>query len=66
MSVGENIKYIRQSRGLSQAQLTERIGITQATMSLIEKGIRNPSLQTAAEIARVLEVRIEDLLKEGR
>ena len=44
-------------------ELARRAGVTQAMISQVEKGIRNPSLQIANEIAQVLQCDIEDFLK---
>ena len=63
MSVGEDIKRIRESRDMPQVELARRAGVTQAMISQVEKGIRNPSLQVANEIAQVLQCDIEDFLK---
>ncbi len=63
MTVGRNIQMIRESRGLSQKETAERVGITQAALCQIERGTRNPSLLVAAELAEVLECRIEAFLE---
>lgn len=63
MSVGENLKRIRESRGLSQAKLAQQVGVSAPLINQIERGTKNPSLQVSAEIARVLECRLEDLLE---
>lgn len=63
MSVGENIRQIREQRGFTQAKLAGEAGITQAMLCQIERGTKNPSLQVAAEIARLLNCQISDLLE---
>ena len=64
MSVGTNIRRIRQERGLTQAYVAEQAGITQAMLCQIERGTKNPSLQVGKEIANILECSVDDLLKE--
>lgn len=63
MSVGENIKKIRLERGMQQAELAERAGITQAMLSQVERGIKNPSLQVGREMAIILRCHIEDFFE---
>lgn len=62
MSVGRNIRRIREAREMTQEHLASEAGISQPMLCQIEKGTKNPSLQVAAEMAKVLECRIEDLL----
>jgi len=57
----KNLKRIRQSRGLSQAQLAEAAGVKQATISRIESGTNNPSLAVADQIATALKVSTVEL-----
>ena len=40
MNFGENLKRIRKSRGLTQAELAEKIGVTQACIGKYETGKR--------------------------
>lgn len=62
MSVGENIRLIREEKSLTQAYVAERAGISQAMLCQIERGIKNPSLQVGKEIADVLGCNLERLL----
>ena len=63
MSVGENIRRIREQRGITQIELAACVDITRSMMSQIEKGIKNPSLQTGKAIADRLECSLEELLE---
>ena len=65
MSVGENIRRARQERGMTQAYLAEKAGITQAMLCQIERGTKNPSLQVGKEIADILGCGMEKLLESG-
>lgn len=56
-----NLATIRKSKGLSQTELAEAVGIKQATVSRIEKGVNNPSLDVAERIAVALEVNAVEL-----
>ena len=61
MSVGANIRRIREERGLTQAYLAEKAGISQAMLCQIERETKNPSLQVSVEIAALLDCDVKDL-----
>lgn len=61
MSVGANIRHIREARGMTQAYLAEQVGITQAMLCQIERETKNPSLQVGREIAHLLGCTVEEL-----
>ena len=54
MSVGENIRRYRKSRGMTQAQLAEAVGLTEGAVRHYESGI-----ETAGDLMSLL-VRLED------
>ncbi len=64
MSIGANIRKIREEKGMMQLELAERIGVTSSMLSQIERGSKSPSLPLGVAIAKVLECSIEDLIKE--
>jgi transcriptional regulator with XRE-family HTH domain len=65
MTIGDNIKAIREQLGISQRELGRRVGISSATMHQIESGhIKSPSVDTALRIPRVLGVSVELLMSE--
>jgi DNA-binding XRE family transcriptional regulator len=57
----KNLTSIRKAKGLSQTELAEAVGIKQATVSRIEKGVNNPSLDVAEKIAEALGVNVVEL-----
>lgn len=59
MSVNERIQRIREDSGLSMEKFGQRIGIGRSSVSMIEKGINNPSRQTVDLICREFNVRRE-------
>jgi len=63
MNVGENIRRIREEKGILQVQLAQQAGISQAMLSQIERGSKNPSLQVGADLARLLGCKLEALLQ---
>lgn len=64
MSVGQNIRRIREEKQLTQAYVAEQAGISQAMLCQIERGTKNPSLQIGKAIADVLECGLECLIAE--
>ena len=62
MSVGENIRRIRENKNLTQAYVAKQVGISAAMLCQIERGTKNPSLQVGKEIADVLGCSLERLL----
>lgn len=59
--LGHRIRTWRQRRGVSQAGLAERVGVTQSSLSNYENGKRDVSVYILMEIARALDVDLEDL-----
>jgi transcriptional regulator with XRE-family HTH domain len=51
-----NLRSIRETRGLSQVQLAEMAGVTQGTVSKIERGQMNVTLDKVIAIAHALNV----------
>lgn len=62
MSIGSNIKTIRQIKGMSQEDLADAMGVTQAYISIYECGQRKPGEDVLNKIAKELGVSA-DLLK---
>lgn len=58
----ENLKAVRERKGLSQKDIAERIGVAKSTYSLYESGNREPNVQNIKKIADVLSVSADELL----
>lgn len=54
---------VRIARGLTQTQLAEMMGCTQADISRWERGTHAMGSRRLAQIARALECRIEDIIE---
>jgi transcriptional regulator with XRE-family HTH domain len=64
--IGRRVARARRDRGWTQERLAEAIGIEAVTMSRWETGDRALSISTLADVARVLGVRLGDLLDADR
>lgn len=61
--IGNNIKTIRQSKGMSQVALANACEIEKPNMRRIEAGNTNVTAKTLYKIAKALEVTVPDLMK---
>lgn len=58
-----NIRSIRRSQYLTLQDVSDKTGLSISTISSIERGISNPTLNTLTKIALCLNIRLEDLIK---
>ncbi len=58
-----SLKSTRESRGMTQQELAERIGVRRETILHLENNRYNPSLEMALKVARVFDLKIEDLFE---
>jgi len=64
--VGENVRRIRQKKGLTQEQLADISGFSQQYISGLERGDRNPTVVTVYELAMALGRSYMDLMRPPR
>ena len=62
-TLGLNIKFARMRKGISQEQLAEMVETSRMTISFIETARQNPTILKVIDIARVLDVDINELIK---
>lgn len=60
-TLGNRLKEVRTVRGLTQAELAERIGVSRKTVNTVENGVFVPSTLLALTIAAELKVNVEDM-----
>jgi transcriptional regulator with XRE-family HTH domain len=61
--VGQNVRRIRQKRGLTQEKFAEISGFSQQYISSLEQGRRNPTVVTVYELAMALGVSHIELVR---
>lgn len=55
------LKVYRAMHDLTQEMLADKLGVTRQTIIAIEKGKYDPSLELAFKIAKLFDVKIEDI-----
>lgn len=60
------IRELRESKGMTQADLAERADVARQTILAIEKGRYDPSLSLAFRIADILGMSIDDVFRPER
>lgn len=60
--LGAAIRRQRVKAGLSQEELAEQAGLHTTYISMVERGIRNPTVDVAARIAKALRISLPRLI----
>lgn len=63
--VGRVMARRRKMCGMTQAMLAEKLGITQDSLSRMEKGVMAPKFSRLPEVAYFLDCRVADLFREA-
>lgn len=63
---GRAVRLARDGVGVSQEALADQAGIHRTYLSLIERGVGNPTLTVIEELARALGTQPSELLKRAR
>jgi len=64
--LGDNMRTLRETRALTQAQMSKLAGLPRATWSNLETGMGNPTLSVLHRVASALQVSIEELIAPPR
>jgi putative transcriptional regulator len=59
------IRELRAVKRWSQADLADALGVSRQTVNALETGRYDPSLPLAFKLARLFELRIEDIFSDG-
>lgn len=60
------IRRLREERGLSQAALGGKLGVSRQTVNSLETGRYDPSLPLAFTVARYFDLTIEEIFHDDR
>lgn len=60
--ISEKIKQLRETNGLSQAELARRLDVTRSSVNAWESGLSTPTVQYVAAMSRLFHVSADYLL----
>lgn len=60
--IGRNIRFLRESKGISQQNLAATCNFEKGNLSRIEAGRTNPTIATLYKISQALEITISELV----
>lgn len=63
MNIGASIRHIREKKGMSQAELAEKVNVSQSMLCQIERGTKSPSLALSIEIVSVLGCTLNEIVE---
>jgi transcriptional regulator with XRE-family HTH domain len=63
-TVGANVRRLRRNRGLSLVELGQHASVAKGTLTQLEAGRGNPTLETIQSLGRALGVAVSDLVTE--
>ena len=67
MYLAQNLKYLREKRGMNQKDLSVSLGLSQAAVGNWESGSRTPDIETIIKLAQFFDVTLDDfILRELR
>ena len=59
----ERLRELREKRGLTQAELAKRLGVGRTTVTLWERGDNRPRIDMLVDLAKILGVKVDYLLR---
>jgi transcriptional regulator with XRE-family HTH domain len=69
---GQTLRYFRVKLKISQERLSQESGLDRSYISLLERGLRQPSLTTLLQLAKALNIssvelilKVEELISEN-
>lgn len=62
MYLAQNLKYLRESKGIKQEEMSNMIGVEQGTISSWENGNRKPCIDMIVVLAELFEVSLDNLV----
>lgn len=65
MNIGEKVRSLRKQSNMSLRELAQNTGLSKTTLSDLENGTKNPSLDTVEKIATAFGLTSSDLLQKA-
>lgn len=62
VALGKKIARVRNNKGMTQQNLSDKTGISMTTISMLEVGKRRVSLKLLQKVASALNVKVQDLI----
>ena len=62
-SIGEVICHLRKEKGMTQADLAEKMNVSEQAVSKWERNIAYPDITTLSKLTEILETSVDALLK---
>lgn len=63
MPLLNRLKEYRSKLGINQTELGKQAGVSRQTISLIERGDYSPSVTLALKLAKICQVKVEDIFE---
>lgn len=64
-NLGERLRYLREQRNLTQKDLSLMAKLSQATIAHLEKGTKDPSIETLKKISECLDIHVATLFSSN-
>ena len=64
MAFGDKLKEIREQQNLSQLEVANALGVSDRTVSVWERNLKMPNLESAIRLSRFLNVSLDLLIDE--
>lgn len=62
MSIGKNVKKLREQKGLLQKEVATKLGIGYTNYNKIETGIREPSVKELQKLAKLYRLTVDQII----
>jgi transcriptional regulator with XRE-family HTH domain len=62
--LGKRIRALRKAKGWRQIDLAQHCGVKEVHLSYLERGMREVGFNTLVAIAKALDVKLSDLLRD--
>lgn len=62
MYLSQNLKYLREQKGLSQRELSDVLGLSSSAVTMWEQGHRTPDIETIIKLAGYFELTLDEFV----